>query len=90
MDHEATATYSVTVTATDTAGATGTISVTITVNNLDEPGTVTLSSLQPLVAIPLTATLDDPDGVSGSVTWSWERSPDGTSDWAVISGETSD
>ena len=90
LDHETTATYSVTVTATDTAGATGTISVTIDVNNLDEPGTVTLSSQQPLVAIPLTASLDDLDNVSGSETWSWARSPNGASDWTPISGETSD
>ena len=89
LDHEITATYGVTVTATDTAGATGTIPVTIDVNNLDEAGTVTLSSLQPLVAIPLTATLDDPDDVSGSVTWSWESSPNGSSSWTLISGATS-
>ena len=89
LDHEATDNYSVTVTATDTAGATGTISVRIDVNNLDEAGTVTLSSQQPLVAFPLTATLDDPDNVSGSETWLWARSPDGTSDWTPINGETS-
>ena len=82
----ATAYYSVTVTATDTAGGTDTITITIYVNNVDEAGTVTLSSLQPLVAIPLTATLDDPDGVSGSVTWSWARSPNGASSWTLISG----
>ena len=79
--------YSVKVTATDTSGAdyiTGQIA--IYVNNVEEPGTVTLSSLQPLVAIPLTATLDDPDGVSGSVTWLWARSPNGASDWTLISG----
>ena len=89
LDFETTASYSVTVTATDTAAATGTISVSITVNNLDEAGTVTLSSLQPLVAIPLTATLEDPDGVLGRETWSWARSPNGASDWTLISGETS-
>ena len=82
----ATAYYSVTVTATDTAGGTDTITITIYVNNVDEAGTVTLSSLQPLVAIPLTATLDDPDGISGSVTWSWARSPNGASSWTLISG----
>ena len=65
------------------------IIVTITVNNVDEPGTVTLSSTQPIVGTPLTATLDDPDNVSGSVTWLWERSQNGTSSWTLISGETS-
>ena len=61
LDFETTPNYSVTVTATDTGAATDTIIITITVNNLDEPGTVTLSSLQPQVATQLTATLDDPD-----------------------------
>ena len=90
LDFETTPSYSVIVTATDTAGGTDTIRVTITVNNVDEPATVTLSSPQPLVAIPLTATLDEPDQIRGSVIWSWERSPNGTSDWTPISGATSD
>ena len=90
LDHETDAEYYVYVTATDTAGGTDTIFVIITVNDVEEPGTVTLSSQQPLVAIPLTATLDDLDVVvSGSLTWSWARSPDGTSSWNPISGETS-
>ena len=89
LDFETTPNYSVTVTATDTGAATDTIIITITVNNLDEPGTVTLSSQQPLVAIEITAALDDPDDVSGSVTWLWARSPNGTSPWTPIS-EASD
>ena len=90
LDHETTASYSVTVTAADPAGATDSIRVSIDVNNLDEAGTVTLSSLQPQVAIPLTATLDELDAViSSSETWSWARSQNGASDWTSISGETS-
>ena len=89
LDFETPANYFITVTATDTAGATDTITVTITVNNIDEPGTVTLSSLQPIEGTPLTATLDDPDDVSGSATWLWAGSPNGTSPWTPISGETS-
>ena len=88
LNFEVKSSYSVIVTATDPAGASHGIIVTITVNNVEEPGTVTLSSLQPIVALPLTATLDDPDEVSGSVTWSWERSQNGTSSWTLISGET--
>ena len=91
LDYETgTRTYSVTVTATDPAGLDDTIEVTITVNNVDEPGTVTLSSLQPIEETPLTATLDDPDDVRGSATWLWESSPNGNSSWTSISGETSD
>ena len=88
LDHETTDSYSVTVTVRDTADERNNITVSINVNNLDEPATVTLSSLQPLVAFKFTATLDEPDDVSGSVTWLWERSPDGASDWTTISGAT--
>ena len=52
-------------------------------------GTVALSSTQPRVDTPLTATLTVPDGVSGATTWAWHRSPDGTSAWAAITGAAS-
>ena len=52
-------------------------------------GTVALSSTQPRVDTPLTATLTDPDGVSGATTWAWHRTPDGTSAWAAITGVAS-
>ena len=89
LDFETFNLYLVTVTATDTAGEDATIVVIIDVTNVEEPGTVTLSSLQPQVATQLTATLADPDDASGSETWLWERSPNGASDWTLISGETS-
>ena len=58
LDYETGSTsYSVTVTAVDPSAADDTITVTITINDLDEPATVMLSSQQPFVAIPLTATL---------------------------------
>ena len=63
-----------TVTAADPFGLNDTTTVTIAVNNVDEKGTVTLSTVQPIAGIPLTATLDDRDDVDvsgGSVTWSW-------------------
>ena len=88
LDYETIPLHFVTVTATDTAGGSDHIGITITVNNVDEPGTVTLSSLQPQVATQLTATLADPDSVLGSDTWLWESSSDQDS-WAVISGATS-
>ena len=91
LDYETgTHTYTVTVTATDPAGLDDTIEVTITVNNVEEPGTVTLSSLQPIEGTPLTATLDDPDDVRGSATWLWAGSPNGSSSWTPISGATTD
>ena len=78
--------YLVTVRAGD-GGAT-TIAdkaVTVTVTNVDEPGTVTLSTLQPQLAVQVTATLTDPDGSISGTTWQWSRSEDGSS-WADIEG----
>ena len=69
-------TYGVEVTATDPSGATAMITVTIAVTNLDEAGTVTLSSGKPTVGDDLTATLGDPDGDLTDVTWQWSKSAD--------------
>ena len=91
LDYETTPSYSVTVTAADPFGLNDTIEVTIIVNNVDEAGTVTLSTTQPIEGTPLTATLDDPDDViPGSETWRWARSPNGYSSWTTISGATAD
>ena len=89
LDYEAERnTYSVEVTATDSSGAAGMITVTIAVTNLDEAGTVTLSTEEPTVGAELTATLNDPDGGVTDVTWQWDRSADMDS-WMDISGATS-
>ena len=69
--------------------ADNTIDVTISVTNLPEAGTVILSSLQPQVGTPLTATLEDPDDAT-NVTWTWERSSNWSSGWTAISNATSD
>ena len=88
LDFEVTPTYNLTVTVTDPSGAVDTITVTITVENIEEPGTVTLSSLQPQVATQLTAALTDPDGGVANPTWIWERSPNPNqiSSWTPVSG----
>ena len=88
LDYETKDTYTVIVRARDPSGATDTITVTIIVTNVDESGSVTLSSLQPQVGTELTATLADPDGSISSITWLWESSLD-QSTWAGISGATS-
>ena len=79
-------TYGVEVTATDPSGATAMITVTIAVTNLDEAGTVTLSSEKPTVGDDLTATLGDPDGDLTDVTWQWAKSmtPDMMDSWMDI------
>ena len=65
--------------------------VTVTVTNVEEAGTVELSSVQPQIDTALTATLDDPDEVTSAVNWSWQRSrANSRSSWSTISGATSD
>ena len=51
--------YNITVVATDSDDQTHEMDVTVTVTNVDEAGTVTLSTLQPRIGTPLTATLTD-------------------------------
>ena len=55
----------------------------------DQAGTVTLSTVRPVVGAELTATLSDPDGGVTDVTWQWAKSLDGTTSWADIAGATS-
>ena len=60
--------------------------VTVEVTDVDEPGVVTLPSLQPQVGVELTATLADPEVPSPTtVTWKWEKSED-MSSWSAIAG----
>ena len=72
--------------------------VTVTVTNVDEPGTVALSILQPLERVALTATLTDPDQHPGTDTdtdltslltteWQWARSTN-RSRWTNIEEAT--
>ena len=58
--------------------------VIITVENVDEEGTVTLSTPTNRVqaTVPVTADLTDPDNASG-ITWQWARSSN-RSDWTDI------
>ena len=67
--------YDVTIQASDGGqDTTATKAVTIEITNVDERGTVTLSTLQPQVAVEITATLSDPDTATvGTVTWQWYR-----------------
>ena len=83
LNYEAKDSYSVTVTATDPAGATGSTTVTINVGNVDEPGSITLSTTEPRVGVPITATLSEPDGIISGISWLWEISSDQSS-WSTI------
>ena len=80
--------YQVTVEATDGTNPV-TLDVTVSVTNVEEAGTVTLSSVQPQVDTVLTATLSDPDIVSGNPTWQWARGDSANGSFTNISGATS-
>ena len=57
-------TYTVTVQASDGGDTTTAMEpVTIEVTNVEEPGSVMLSTLQPQVGVAITATLTDPDTI---------------------------
>ena len=77
-DFEAKPQYSLTVTAS--------ADITVQVLNLDEPGTVALSTDEPGAGETITAVLSDPDGSIANVRWSWARS--GSEAWNVIPGTT--
>ena len=79
--------YSLTLTAQAGGTSSSPFTVTVTVTNEDEAGTLTLSSSRPRLGTALTATLSDPDTVTGTAAWTWERSA-GRSAWTVIDGAT--
>ena len=65
------------------------VSVTVTVSDVDEPGTVSLSTKRPRTGVAVAATLSDPDAVvDDSGVWVWERTT-GYNTWVAISGADS-
>ena len=66
--------YMVTVQAKDSTGKTGMKMVTVEVTNVEEPGMVSLSALQPQAGTELTATHSDPDGTISDLKWQWAKS----------------
>ena len=88
-DYEAKSSYSVTVTADDSNGGTATKAVTITLNNVEEGGTVTLSTYQPSARAQITATVTDLDGGVTNTTWQWSKSDSQSGNYTNIGGATS-
>ena len=83
-DTGADGTYEVTVEVSD--GITSqSLAVEVTITDQDEAGTLTLSTTRPRQGEIVTATLADPDGVTGTAIYEWERS-EGRSAWHVING----
>ena len=88
-DFETKPSYSVTVTADDSNGGTATKDVTITLTNVDEDGTVNLSTNQPTARVAITATVTDLDKGVTSVTWQWAKSSDGSDPWTNVGTDSS-
>ena len=85
LDYETKSLYTVVVKVTD-GNTEITTTVTINVNNVEEPGTLTLKPTSyPLVGTPLTAEVTDPDGSVTIVRGEWEKKP-ANGNWEVISG----
>ena len=81
--------YQVTVVVTDSKNQTDRLDVTVTITNVEEAGIVTLSSVQPRIGVPLTATLTDPDGTPTDVKWQWATSVTPSGAWVNIEDATS-
>ena len=84
-DKDANNAYAVTVLAQAGSAFTSPLSVTVTVTDENEAGTVSLDTARPKMGDEVTAELSDPDEVSGTPTWQWERSA-GRNTWEVIAG----
>ena len=66
--------YVFTVQVSDGGGNPATKEVSIEITNVEEAGTIMLSTLQPQVDVELTATLTDPDeAMTNTITWQWYR-----------------
>ena len=97
LDFETKSSYSFTVEVHDGRDGSGNTSttiddtqaVTITVENVEEPGTVTLTTDTGTIQAraEVTAALEDDDIPTG-VTWQWARSPNGRTDWVNVQGAT--
>ena len=62
--------------------------VAVSILNVEEPGTVTLSAVQPQENVLLTATLEDDDNPTGT-TWQWFRASNRGSSGTEITRQTS-
>ena len=88
-DAEVTESYTLTVQAADPHGASTSVEVRIVIGNVDEPGTVTLTTLTPLIGDVVLAAVQDPDGAVADERWQWQHSADGNV-WDDIVGATQD
>ena len=88
LDYESRNSYSIMLTITDPTNASDAIVMMVDIANVEEEGTITLSTPQPFTDDEVLAYLDDPDGSVRDVTWKWELSQDRAT-WSVINGADS-
>ena len=69
-NYEAKSSYEVTVEVSDES-LSASVDVDVSVINVEEDGSVSLSSTAPQVDTAITATLSDPDGNMSNLRWSW-------------------
>ena len=90
--------YDIMVVATDSDNSAAQKAVTVMVTDVDEAGTLTLSTLQPVDGIEVTATLTDIDSVTDGnltgtvtatdITWKWAKSLNRADAYTDIDGVT--
>ena len=80
--------YELIVVASDPQLNVSTLWVTIKVTDVQEPGEVSFNQRHPAVGEPITAELEDPDGVRGAVSWQWHRVDAATTDVTDTNRET--
>ena len=86
-DYEEQGSYSVTVRAVAGSDTVDRV-VTVNIQNVEEPGAISLSAVQPQTGTELTATLEDDDGPTGT-TWQWYRASSRGSAGAAITNADS-
>ena len=86
-DAETVDAYTLTADAQDPDGAAASVEVTVTIGDVDEPGRLTLTPVEPEVGQAVQAEVTDPDGPVTGQTWQWSRSKDGRH-WQPIDGAT--
>ena len=87
-DYEEASSYQLTVIASDGNPVNvASQDVTVDITNLEEAGTLTLSSEQPRIGVAFTATLADADEVQSSM-WEWRRADSRSAAGVVIAGAT--
>ena len=86
--------YTVGIWTSDGSLSSGTKTVEVEVTNVEEAGTVSLTSSSPRVGDRLTASLSDPDGYQSGGSWSWQtfrrETKDSEDSWAEDESRESD